>query len=181
MNFLSEPKPVEVPGRVFSAVSTILFVWNLVTNGSKIDWIALVLFGCAFLPWVGYFVEYIKWGDIEARFPARSGNSEEPHQIVKTPANDFASLTANSKKILATLWKYQRIHGISWGFLVPPPNPLYVSFVAGVSELAAKGYIRIDPNGLVSLSEAGKTFCESQETQIATHTDLYMSFAPLKA
>jgi hypothetical protein len=65
MNSPTEPKPVEIPGRVFLAISIILFVWNLLTNGNRIDWVALVLFGCAFLPWGSYFFQYIKWGDIE--------------------------------------------------------------------------------------------------------------------
>ncbi len=179
--FLREPKPVEVPGRIFCAVSVLVFFWHQWSNGGKVDWISLTLLVAAFLPWLGSIVESITIKDLSVKFPALEG--EVPPQPVNanpTEEGKFAALSIPAKKVFATLARHRKSHGDSWGFSVNPKNPVYLSFQAGVFELAQRNWIRQAPNGLIALSREGVAVCKEEDNTIARHKDIYSHFVPLE-
>lgn len=69
---------------------------------------------------------------------------------------EFESLTNDEKKVLKTLWRYQKLnfpnnYNNRWTFKIFANNPEYPAYLTAVSTLLTKGYISINPENEQSL------------------------------
>jgi hypothetical protein len=91
--------------------------------------------------------------------------------------------STDERKIVATLWKYQKLHFPSdksrrWTFTVSQEAPDFPRFSRGLTELARKQLVAIAPNGQVMLTNGGLAFCERNNADISTNwTDTYDQFS----
>jgi hypothetical protein len=77
----------------------------------------------------------------------------------------FVALSADSKKLLATLWKYQKIyfpdlHSGVWTFgIFGPPQGDVLVYQRGLAALASHGFVIVTLNGQVGLTHEGIEYC----------------------
>jgi hypothetical protein len=122
---------------VVSFCSGILLIIHLVFPKITMDRGALILIGIGFLPWLTLFVKKFKLpGGVEGEMHQRSqGSTEKPAPPADVSTNNELSsaiLSPEEKKIMATLWRYQKQHfgedkSKRWTFIVSPTAPLYPS------------------------------------------------------
>lgn len=96
--------------------------------------------------------------------PVPNGARVEYRDIRRVPAQ-FDDLTWRAKKVIRTLWKFQREQfgeddPRRWGFGIHPTAADYTDFRIGATELLAVGFIVEDGRGMIFLSSAGISFCK---------------------
>lgn len=111
---------------------------------------------------------------------ARLGRTAREMQVREVL--DENSFRPEEKKVLATLWKYQKRQFPSsrtqrWTFGVGPGAPDYAAFSLGVIELTKQGLVELLANGQVMLSNTGLNFCEKFDAGISKWTDTYDRFS----
>jgi hypothetical protein len=90
----------------------------------------------------------------------------------------FESLTDNGKKVMRTLWRYQKMYfhddyKTRWTFKIFANNPEYPAFLGAVSELLGKGLIFINPeNEQSALTNEGISLMSSNKVN-ADNGDCY--------
>ena len=94
---------------------------------------------------------------------------------------DFNTLSDDSKKVLATLWKYQQIHVTRpfrkrWTFIVSSQSPDFAAFVRGVVELGGYFLVGIGSAGHVAHTNEGLAYCDLHSREIATYPHTYDQF-----
>jgi hypothetical protein len=94
----------------------------------------------------------------------------------------FPMLTNQEKKVLATLWKYQKIHfprnpEQRWTFTVGSNSPHYTQFSYGFLLLGAKGLATVAPSGQILLSNQGFNYCQSHDAEISRWPATYDDFS----
>ena len=108
--------------------------------------------------------------EISRQLRASEGSEENP-----------TSLSEHAKRIIATLWFYQKdIFGEDnaqrWGFGVGRLSPEFATFNIGVKELSFARLIFPDPRGLVYLTDQGVAFCKTHAGDIANWRVYYNQF-----
>ena len=162
------PKSVAV---LVSLCCGVLLFIHLVWPKIPIDNEALVLIGIGFLPWLTLFVKKFKLpGGVEGETHQRSqGSTEKPvpptDESMRTELSD-SGLSPEEKKIMATLWRYQKQHfgddrSKRWTFIVSPTAPLYSRYLRGISELFDKGLISLASDHHIMLTNEGFHFMEN--------------------
>lgn len=94
----------------------------------------------------------------------------------------FPMLTNQEKKVLATLWKYQKIHfprnpEQRWTFTVGSNSPHYTQFSYGFLLLGAKGLATVAPSGQILLSNQGFNYCQAHDAEISRWPETYDNFS----
>ena len=90
----------------------------------------------------------------------------------------------NSRRVLATLWHYQKeLFGEDslrrWGFGVGLGAPGFTDFSSGVSPLVVAGLVHVDNRGLCYLTNQGLTFCQQQRVFLDADGPFYRYFSPV--
>ena len=141
-----------------------------------------------------------RWAEAEneraTRTPPAPGADEERilgfmlerPEIVAAVARDllrndppFEVLSREAKKILATLWKYQKRYvGPNgegrWTFIVHSGAPDYPFYTRGVVDLAGHGLIGALGNGQVALTESGLAYCNRHADALTSWPETYDNF-----
>jgi len=154
----------------------------------KLNWIHVALLVVALFPWYLHAIRTLKVGGTEVEFdraqdttdqlpPAPSAPST-PAQPTSAPAGDPLA-DPNARRILATLWRYQRQHFANddtrrWTFTVHPFAPAYPDFVTGLALLLRRGLAVVAPeNNHCMLSNEGLAFCRQHATELEAEQDMY--------
>lgn len=195
----------ELPGRLLSVVCAIIGFVHFANSGWKADWVLFAFVALCFLPWLGYVFESVggeKWGakyrenqqgktSTPAPPPAAPGAIEAPGQppagqvirMVQQPSAAPDQFIYPEMKVLATLWKYQKIHCPGtrqqrWTFTVGQDSPDYMSFSLGFLQLVRKGLADLAPNSAqIMLSDAGYDFCQQHDEELSRWKDTYDRFS----
>ncbi len=138
----------------------------------------------AALPWLARFVKSLKVPGVgEAELQDRTqGETDKP----VAPANltgmagpvQQSTLPPETRKLLATLWRYQRQSfgdDISkrWTFLILPQSPQYLEFVLGLADAVQRGWVTIAPDThQVMLTNEGLAFVEGHP-EVQQHQPVY--------
>jgi hypothetical protein len=178
----------ELPSRLLSVTCVVIGSIHFANSAWKADWVLVAVVALCFAPWLGYVFESI--GKEGAKYRnTKSGASVIPPAIGAAVAaqaqpqqTTFDAMAYDEKKIIATLWKYQKSHFPNqkvsrWTFVVQIGSPDYMGFSYGVFELVKKGLASVAPNGQIMLSQLGYIFCEENDHPISRWTDTYDRFS----
>lgn len=151
-----------------------------------IDQTTVLLLAMAILPWLTLFFRKLKipgilegeayertQGTTEKPLPPKEPTASVPQLKITSPA-----LSNDAKKILATLWKYQKQHfkedySRRWTFRVFPAAYQYSSYLSGLSELIKLGLVVVSPeNEQCMLTNEGINFVINN-TDIQNIEDIY--------
>lgn len=150
-----------------------------------VDKITLALLAIGLSPWLTKFFKKIKFGDFfEGQTYGRSqGKTDKPlpptesqPSTVSTPT--ASALSPEAKRILATLWKYQKLtfkEDISkrWTFKLFSDSLGYAEYISGVAELIRLGLIAVRPeNEQCMLTNEGIDFVEKTQ-ELQNYNDIY--------
>lgn len=157
-----------------------------------LTWELIVTVAIASLPFnlvlLSRYIKHIKIGNHEYESAdARDISKEDVAKlqgVAPEPEGDaptYGNLTRHAKKVLRTLWTYQRQHfgtqdSRRWGFGVHPSAPDYPQFRIGATELLQVGLTVESDKGLVFLNEKGMAFCRQNKNAIDGGGDLWTSF-----
>jgi hypothetical protein len=102
----------------------------------------------------------------------------------ETDDYDFESSSPQARKVLRTLWTFQRMtFGPNdaqrrWGFGINPAAPDYAFFAAGSAELVMRGLVARNEKAMVFLNNEGMDFCRRHEAWLLSGGDVWSKFAP---
>lgn len=200
----------ELPSRFLSLTCILIGFIHFGMSGWKADWVLFAFVVLCFAPWLGYVFESITKDGVKFRkveqgeilTPAKNQDPvgpvapqaavlEPPAQFqpqnaippAPQPGSAFDQLSSIEKKIMATLWKYQKMHFPGsrvrrWTFIVGPGLPDYMAFQIGFSELARKGFANLAPtNNQVVLTDLGIEFCQTHDAAISSWPNTYDNFS----
>lgn len=154
---------------VFSVICMAVLLHHLLNPPVRTDYTAALLLGLAVLPWMIVFLESIGVGSAHAKFRRMvQGQIKQDKPSPTEPTPDLASgdLSGDSRRILATLWHYQRAldptYVKRWTFAVNANAPEYFHYVEGLAELVGARLVAIArKSGQCMLTDAGIRFMES--------------------
>jgi hypothetical protein len=112
-----------------------------------------------------------------------SSDQQESGRAVPREADNFEQLSPQARKVLRTLWTFQRMtFGPSdaqrrWGFGINPAAPDYGFFAAGSAELVIWGFVAQNEKAMVFLNNDGMDFCRQHEAWLLSG-DVWSKFAP---
>jgi hypothetical protein len=148
-----------------------------------LDPATLGLLALAALPWLTLFFKKFKIPGIgEAETQERSQGATQkplppPVEVQQQPAA-VSSPSPDAKKVLATLWRYQRQSFGSdttkrWTFTVHPSARDYPRFLSGLSEAVNRGWVAVSPETHhCMLTNDGLAYIESNK-EIQEYGDIY--------
>jgi hypothetical protein len=197
----------ELPCRFLSLTCLIIGTIHFGISDWKADWVLFAFVVLGFAPWLGHVFDSIggeKWGAkyrkieqgetsvqatplvipqpqpaIEVPLPA----VQAPGVVEQMPKLLPEQFTYDAMKVLATLWRYQKIHFKNsreqrWTFTVGPGSPEHTEFSRGFVHLVSKGFANLAPNnGQVMLTDAGYDFCLAHDANINKWSDIYDRFS----
>ncbi len=177
-----------------SFITIIIFIAHVVfPDCFKIDEKSLVLIGIAVLPWLSLFFKKIKLpGGVEAESDRQQGSTQEPQPpvsivTIKEPEEKkiptFSQLNAHTKKIIKTLWKYQKDlfkddYSKRWTFGLYHVSDEYASYVIGLGELLELGLVSFakdEKTVQCMLTNDGIKFCEDNIDDVNKY-EVYYKF-----
>ena len=139
------------PQKAVAIINTLVcFIFIIIRNiipTFVFDELTLILLGLGALPWLTLFFKKLKLPGIEAETHdvAQSTTSKPlPPPSKPQPTKPDEDLPPAAKKILATLWKYQKQHfrddySKRWTFTVQPNAQGYPYFLSGLAETVQRG------------------------------------------
>lgn len=171
---------------IISCICAIAIVLRLIKPSWAIDDKTVFFLALGVIPWLPLFFKKIdlpggfsaeakdrKQGKSEPLPPVETSNQEStlalPGFDQKNDVNESLHLTKHAKKVLATLWRYQRQsfgndNSKRWTFLIYPGSVEYFQFLTGVAELGWLGYVSINPeNNQVALTNEGLSYSSKDE------------------
>lgn len=191
----------DVPRRALPAACAIVATIHFYNSSGRADWILIVVLAVGAAPWLSKYIKSISHKGIEFAEqgsvflapqpqapppgppPPGQANAPQPQPAGgQPPVLTFNLLSYHEKKILATLWKYQRqLFGENreprWTFIVLNESPSNMAFSLGCLGLFGKNLAGTAPNGQIMLSNAGFDFCGLNAAQIAGWSDTYDNFS----
>ena len=140
----------------------------------------LILIAMGIFPWLTIFFKRFKIGPVEGETPWRlQGTTVRPIPPKESRVSVLdISLNEDAKKILATLWRYQKLTFKDdkikrWTFRVFSISPQYVSYLSGIVELLQYGLISINPeNDQCMLTNEGLDFI-GKNIPLQDYEDIY--------
>jgi hypothetical protein len=145
-----------------------------------LDQATLGLFALAAAPWLTLFFKKFKIPGVEAETQERAqGVAQKPLPPAEVQPNvTVQEPSADAKKVLATLWRYQRQSFGSdttkrWTFTVHPFAREYPRFLGGLSEAVNRGWVAVSPEThQCMLTNDGLAYIES-DRGLQQHQDVY--------
>lgn len=170
---------------IISSICLLFIVFHAICFYS-VDNITIILLLIGLAPWLTKFFTKIKFGDIEAHSGKRSqGSTDKPSppaenlsQATILPVGSLSVLTSDAKRILGTLWKYQKLtfkedFSKRWTFGLYPNSLKYYEYIYGLSELLKVGLISIaSDTGQCMLTNEGVSFVQ-QHNELQNYSDIY--------
>ena len=181
----------ELPSRLLSVLCVAIGAIHFGRSDWRADWVLFAFVCLCFVPWLGHVFESVgkdgakyrntKSGESHDELPANSATSPLT-AIIADISPSFDAMAYDEKRIIATLWKYQKRHFPNqpesrWTFTVQIGSPDYMGFSYGFLELVKKSFVTVATNGHVMLSERGYQFCEANDTPLSRWTDTYDRFS----
>ena len=147
-----------------------------------LDQAVIGLLALAALPWLTLFFKKFKIpgvGEAETQERAQGATQKPlaPTSEVQAAAVP-AQLSPHTKKVLATLWRYQRqSFGADttkrWTFMISPIAREYSIFLAGLSEAVNQGWVAVSPETHhCMLTNEGLAYIEGNE-ELQKYGDIY--------
>jgi hypothetical protein len=148
-----------------------------------LDQATLSLLALAALPWLTLFFKKFKIPGIgEAETQERSQGTTQkplppPVEVQQQPAQP-PSPSQDAKKVLATLWRYQRQSFGNdttkrWTFTVHPLARDYPRFLSGLSEAVNRGWVAVSPEThQCMLTNDGLAYIEATK-EVQDYGDVY--------
>jgi hypothetical protein len=166
-----------VPQRALPAACAIIATIHFYNSSGRADWVLIVILAVGAAPWLSKYIKSISQKGIEFATQGSVPSAPQPQAPL-----DFNSLSYHEKKILATLWKYQRqVFGDKreprWTFIVLNESPSNMAFSLGCLGLFGKNLAGTAPSGQVLLSDHGFDFCAANAAQMANWNDTYNNFS----
>ncbi|MBI3416948.1 MAG: hypothetical protein HY043_16780 [Verrucomicrobia bacterium] len=114
--------------------------------------------------------------------PSALEKKPEETKIELSRKSKFQTFQPESKKILKTLWNYQRAHlpgndNERWGFSMMTTSPILTPFSLALLELLKLGLVFIGNKGMTFLSDEGLKFCRDNSEEILAYPSFYSKFA----
>ena len=114
---------------------------------------------------------------LTANEPTPTGDGNE------TKVTPLSSHSKAARKVLRTLWKFQREHFKGeltprWLFGIHPLSTDYPQFNSGAHELRWEKLIINDPRGMVGLSDLGVKYCQDNQKDLDASDDVWANFSP---
>jgi len=201
----------KLPPWLLSLICVVIGIIHFRNSDWKADWILVAFVVLCFVPWLGDVFESIggdNWGakyrkNIQgetsvitaqrdettqpAAPPAAPSSQAQPQTITirqsQQPESNPNQFLYQEMKVLATLWKHQKIHFPGsrqqrWTFSVGLGSPEYMSFSLGFLQLVKKGYADVALNNhQVMLTDAGYDFCMEHDHEVSNWRDTYDNFS----
>lgn len=174
-------RPQLIAAIILSSICLAAIVIRLIWPVLAIDDRTIFLLALGVLPWLILFFKKIKLpGGFEYESRGRKqGVTDNP----PPPVNDIAPVVGNqmsseAKKILATLWRYQKQnfkddYSKRWTFLIYPDSVGFAQYLKGVAELVDRGLITVrSDNNQVLLTNNGIHYVE-QNVELQNSSDIY--------
>jgi hypothetical protein len=175
---------LEMPAQLLSVACALIAVIHFYNCSGKADFVLLGFVVLCALPWMGGIFESVSKHGVKYR---QQGSTSVPLAglvalVNANPASAFSQMAIQEKKVLATLWKYQRIHFQNrvdqrWTFTVGTGSPEYMEFSIGVLLLIDKKYAAVAPSGQIMLTETGYSFCQVHDVEISVWPATYDKFS----
>lgn len=163
-----------------------------------LHWEGVVLLAIAALPFLlpllalyvkgvgkdGVIFNSVFEGKVTAPEPSASIAAEKSSPKPAMPNHGtLAEYSKSARKVLRTLWKFQRDQfkdnfGQRWAFGVHPVSMDYPQFQMGSSELLWDHLVASDARGMVFLTDLGVEFCRSNQAELANDGDIWDKFGP---
>jgi hypothetical protein len=170
-------------GSAISAIALLILIVRPIWPGKiLLDQGTLVLLALAALPWLTLFFKTISIpGVVDAQTRERSQGATQkplPPMVEPQPAAAVSALSPNVKKVLATLWRYQRqTFGNDimkrWTFAVHPCSRDYPPFLSGLSEAVNRGWVAVSPEThQCMLTNEGLAYIEANK-ELQDYRELY--------
>jgi hypothetical protein len=172
-----------IAASVISITSVILVTLHIIApTVVTLDQATLILLALGALPWLTLFFKTLEipgFAKVEAqeRTQGFTANPLPPARALRVVPEGL--LSDSAKKVLATLWRYQRqLFGTDmtkrWTFEVSPFAPDYREYLSGLSELVNRGLASVSPEThQAMLTNEGITYARGNE-EIQTHTDVFL-------
>jgi hypothetical protein len=152
-------------GIIVSVMCFTLIVIHL-CHPEKVDEVIAILILLGFLPWSPLFFKKVKIGAFDTELHSREqGTTDKP--IPPSPSAETKlpkELSTDAKRIMATLWRYQKQTFKDdpqkrWTFRILPHSSEYASFIIGFGQLLELGYVAATPpHGHCMLTNDGIEF-----------------------
>ncbi len=148
-------------------------VWPALT----IDSITVALIVIAVVPWLAPIFKSLEMPGgfkVEWQSQGTTVNPPRPQADVSSPG----VLSADARKVLATLWQHQRFHfkddySKRWTFVVSPGSIEFPNYLRGLAELVGSGLASVVPETWhCALTNPGIEFCR-KDASLDTATDAY--------
>ncbi len=174
----------EMPAQLLSIACALIAIIHLCNCSGKADFVLLGFVALGAAPWMGGIFESISKDGVKYRQQGSTpAQPATPFAIAQAhPSSIFSQMAIQEKKVLATLWKYQKIHFQNrrdqrWTFTVATGSPEYMEFSFGVLLLIDKRYAAVAPSGQIMLTESGYNFCHEHDLEISAWPTTYDRFS----
>src|SRR5438445_8553813 len=154
-----------VVGTAISGLALGLMALRYFYPAYPVDATTLGLLCLAVLPWLSHFFKKFKVpgiieGESHDRVQSSTSSPTPPKILIANEKSDsapasarFRDLAPESRKILRTLWRYQKDlfkndYSRRWTFAVRPSAPAYHEYLDGISPLLKLGLISVSPETL---------------------------------
>jgi hypothetical protein len=135
------------------------------------------------LPWLPVLFKKFKVGGFEAVARDRSqSNTDTPIPSALQPSGgpvQQVEISADGKKILATLWRYQTMHfkddySKRWTFSIFPTSSEYIKYMTGLAELLGNGLVTVSSEtNQAMLTNEGIVYLRGH-TELQSFSDIYI-------
>jgi len=167
---------------VISAISLLTVTARLIWPAIIVlDQTTLGLLALSALPWLTLFLKKFKIpgvGEAETQERTQGTQKPLPPPAEVQPNAIQAAISPDTRKVLATLWRYQRqSFGTDttkrWTFGIHPSGRDYPRFLTGLSEAVNRGWVAVSPEShQCMLTNEGLAYIEGDQ-DIQNYGDIY--------
>jgi hypothetical protein len=156
----------------------------LVAGGARLMWPALTidsvtvaLIVVAVVPWLAPIFKSLEVpGGFKVEWQNQGTITSPPRP--QSDVSDPKALSADARKVLATLWQHQTFHfkddySKRWTFVVSPASVEFPNYLRGVAELVSNGLASVVPETWhCALTNPGIEYCR-RDRSLETAVDTY--------
>lgn len=166
---------------IITTLCTLGIISHQFLTSIAIDEKTIFFFALGIFPWLTLFFKKFKIPGFEGESFDRTQSSTDnppPPKTTDSKTDISGDVNDDSKKILSTLWRYQKQHfrddsSRRWTFTVQAKSTEYKKYINGLSELLNKDLVTVNPeNNQILLSNEGLLYIENH-SDIQKHADIY--------
>jgi len=153
-------------------------IWHCI----EIDEKTIFFFALGTFPWLTLYFKKFKFPGFEGESYDRAQSNTDkliPPQKDTLQINTSIEISADGKKILATLWRYQKMYfkddySKRWTFSIFTSSPEFPHYISGLAELLKKGYVSgSSESNQILLTNEGIKYLETHK-DIQDLSDIYI-------